>query len=210
MSMELEVAWCKSSCSCSLHGFHNNIACSGLLQRLTHLSLQVCNHVLAHIWTAVQSENRSADRQQWARKNTQLVKCSFCCSSLLFLPSALSPFFLFLLFSFLSFLLFLAHTFCYCMPHTGCLFPWEGYAWRQMEQEDFSRSLKLILWGPCTMCPGAWGAVYHYPLSSIPGKNEVPGPQRALSVSMQTPFTCFPSHAWMARCYKTRFQCKMI
>ena len=55
----------------------------------------------------------------------------------------------------------------------GCLFPWEGYVWRQMEQEDFSRSQKSILWGPYTMCTGAWGAVYHYPFSWIPGKNGV-------------------------------------
>lgn len=123
----------------------------------------------------------------------------------------------FFLFSFSSFFF----PFLSCIPcsyilllhatyRIGCLFPWGGYAWRQMEQEDFSRSLKLILWGPCKMCTGAWGSVYYYPLSSIPGKNEVPGPQRALSISMQTPFPCFPSPAWMARCYKTRFECKMI
>lgn len=110
MSIELQVASDRklgaslSSWSCSLHGFHNIIACYGLLQMLTHSSPQACDCVLAHIWTAVQSENCWAAGQQWARKNIQPVKCSFCCSSLLFLPSVRSPFFLFLLF-------FLAHAF---------------------------------------------------------------------------------------------------
>lgn len=94
----------------------------------------------------------------------------------LFAFPSFCPFSFFFFFFFFSFLSFIPCSYILVLHATyriGCLFPWEGYVWRQMEQEDFSRSLKSTLWGPYIMCTGAWGAVYHYPFSSIPGKNGV-------------------------------------
>lgn len=160
---------------------------------LTHSSLQVCNHVLAHIWTAVQSENRLADRQQWARKNIQLVKCFFWCSSLLFLPSVLSP--SFSSFFFPSFYSLLIHfgTACHIQDRMSvsmgriCL---EADGAGEFLKESEIDSLEGLI--QCVQEHEVQYTTTH----SLQSQEEW-GPQAPEgSVSFYaTHFTCFPSHA---------------